>query len=193
MGLGGKAAKKIIDELASRASKGDEVAMSWYHGTDETFDRFDFSNFGATHGTFGEPSVYATTSKTHAGRFGSDIKELNIKGDVKEIDGDELLKSVYNQHDSYRVKEEFDSELGEYIEQEISFDEWKESLDSDDIYEVLDLDNFIGNEASFAKEEGFDGVRLNFGDFGEEKDIGDIGLVFDPKNTKILGRRYLMS
>jgi hypothetical protein len=191
---------KIAEELAKRVQGGDSLAMDFatrmarakemgfdvdqtvYHGTDEEFIAFDMSNFGETYGTQGEPAIYTTTSRDHAAIFGDEVKELTLKGNHKQIDANKWLKETYDSFDSYQKKEVYDVESGEYISEEVSFDDWVDSLDGDDIYRVLNLDDMLGNEAAFAKKEGFEGVTVDFKDLSDR--IGNVNLTFDPKNIR---------
>lgn len=170
--------------MARAKEMGFDVDQTVYHGTDEEFSAFDMSNFGETYGTQGEPAIYTTTNRNHAAMFGDEIKELTLKGNHKQIDANKRLKETYDSFDSYQKKEVYDVESGEYIPEEVSFDDWVDSLDEDDIYSVLNLDDMLGNEAAFAKKEGFEGITVDFKDLSDRLDIGNVNLTFDPKNIR---------
>ena len=171
--------KKAIDaaldmRAAARMKRAEEMGFDTksplYHGTDDAdFDRFNLDNFGQNYGTWGEPSVYLTSDKDHALDYGSEVKEVFLnKQDTKKIDGEVLLKEVYDSFESYQA---------------VPFNEWRDSLTRNDIYEVLDFDQLIGNEAVHAKASGAKGIDVDFND-------ASISLAFDPKNIRSVNAAF---
>ena len=140
----------------------------FFHGTEDAdFEAFDLSNFGQNYGTQGPPSIYATSNPEDALSFGDEIKELHIAAKNHEVlDGRELLRETYNTFDSY---------------QDEPFEDWVASLTTNDIYEVLDLDNLVGSEAAIAAQKGKTGLLV---DFSSLDDIGNVALTFAPKNIR---------
>jgi len=170
-----KKVNKALDmREAARMKRAEEMGFDTksplYHGTDDAdFDRFNLDNFGQNYGTWGEPSVYLTSDKDHALDYGSEVKEVFLnKQDTKKIDGEVLLKEVYDSFESYQA---------------VPFNEWRDSLTRNDIYEVLDFDQLIGNEAVHAKASGAKGIDVDFND-------ASISLAFDPKNIRSVNAAF---
>ena len=171
--------KKAIDaaldmRAAARMKRAEKMGFDTksplYHGTDDAdFDRFNLDNFGQNYGTWGEPSVYLTSDKDHALDYGSEVKEVFLnKQNTKKIDGEVLLKEVYDSFESYQA---------------VPFNEWRDSLTRNDIYEVLDFDQLIGSEAVHAKASGAKGIDVDFNDTS-------ISLAFDPKNIRSVNAAF---
>ena len=158
----------VIPVAGDIAKKGAGKIRRVFHGTDDAdFDDFDIDMFGTTYGTQGQPAIYTTSSKEDAEYYGRELKELDVDtSDYEEIDILKVLKEdVYDQMESY---------------QDLPFDEWIESMDTDETMQALDFDNFIGNEARYAKDQGKRGIVANFsGTSG-----GDIILSFNPSDIK---------
>ncbi len=76
-----------------------------------------------------------------------------------------LLREVYDSFESY---------------QSVPFDEWVDSMTHPELFEVLDFDNLIGNDARIAAESGKKGVIADF----EGTNSGDVVLSFDPNDLR---------
>ena len=135
---------------------------------DADFDEFDLSRFGDNYGTQGEPAVYTTSSKGDASYYGRETKAFDVDvSNYEELNMIDSLKETYDNFESY---------------QDVPFDEWVEGMDHEELINVLDFDNLIGNEARHAKKAGKKGIIADFS--GTEG--GDVILSFDPKNIKSL-------
>ena len=146
---------------------GDSNVRRAYHGTDDAdFEDFSIDKFGENYGTQGEPSIYTTTSKGDAAFYGRETKELDVDtSNYERFDAMENLRETYDSFESY---------------QDVPFDEWVDSMGHEELINVLDFDNLIGNAARYAKKEGKRGVVADFtGTNG-----GDVILSFDPKDIK---------
>lgn len=65
-----------VDKLNSDKAFKSQIV---YHGTNATFDKFNYDNFGKSdRGDFGQ-GIYTTTDKSTASKYGKNVKEVEIK------------------------------------------------------------------------------------------------------------------
>jgi len=180
MGLGLLGAVPVLGDVAKKAIKStnnsvDDLASSKikvYHGTDDAdFEDFDLSMTGdSTFGTFsqeGGEAIYTASDIEHAKNYGKYIKELEVDTkDYYKLDMNQELKDVYDMYESY---------------QDAPFDDWLDNLeDSDNLFEVLNFDDLIGNEIKRQKKKGYKGIVADF----SKTNFSDIVTPFDNETLK---------
>jgi GNAT superfamily N-acetyltransferase len=163
------------DARISRAKDmGFDTDKVMYHGSETALDikEFDLTRFGENYGTQGQPAIYTINLKEDAESFtgtGGDVIPLYLdKNNYEIIDGDQHLKEVYDSFESY---------------QDQPFNDWVDSLSSDEVFEVLDLDDVLGNEARHASDSGKDGIVYTV------KDL-EIALTFDPSKIRSVNAAF---
>lgn len=154
---------------------GFDTSSVMFHGTDDAdFEAFDLGRFSENFGTFGEPAVYHVKQKEHA-----------------KIYGDEIIESYINRS-NYKVLSIIDveREIYESFSEGESIEDYFKSRSDQDSFEILDFDQWVGNEARFAKREGFDGVVVSFDGSFTDPDIGEIVLSFNPENIRSVNAAF---
>lgn len=150
-----------------------------YHGTDEDFEEYNFSEKGtggwSRSGSKNakENEIYLTSSKEHAKGYGENI--INLYANIKNP----LKISVVDELDEWR-KEEFGKKYR-------NVQEMIDDYYSGEIYEAYDADYNFRKYSDESKETGKDGVIFDFGnlvnsDTGEK--IKSIIVAFDPNQIK---------
>jgi hypothetical protein len=147
---------------------GFDTSKVYYHGTfEDPFKNFDLDKFGENKYSFGEPAIYHTLSKPHAETYGNELIESYIKtSNYMRVSVADLERDMYENYGE-----------GESIEE--YFDKRRRK---EDLYSILDFDQWAGNEVGYAKSQGSEGLIVDFSDSLLAPHIGEIVLSLDSNN-----------
>lgn len=149
--------------------------MGLYHGTNADFEDFDLSKAGSgawsnvsANGSGENSAIYLTNSKPHAQNYGK-VKEFYVNMEKPlNINAENYLSEIR--------KSDFSN-----------FKNNKELLDyyDHDVYKIINADNYFNDLIKKAKENGNDGVVVDFGKLskGDNVPMGKVYLVFNDKNV----------
>jgi hypothetical protein len=158
-----------IGGMARRASP-----LRVFHGSMENLDAFDPTRVGsgAMEGRWAAAAkhadeYYMTTDREHASTYGPNINEFEINKPLLKKNGKAEL-TAWAKDQGYKSAQH---QLDEYY--------------GGDIYDAMDLDNYLKDALREAKSSGFPGVHVSFGDlkarFGNRKvPVGDFVVLHDP-------------
>jgi hypothetical protein len=159
-------------EQASKVVDDEGKPLVVYHGTNENFDIFDFNKIGTggwssrggeKNASLAGDAIYTTSSKSHARDYGDNQIPLYV--DIKKP-----LK-----YDAKQAILDWKEESGA---EEKSIEEFIDDMGG--AYNAVDADALFNRLIRQAKQNGNDGVIVDFGD------IGDEGKVIIPfKNNQI--------
>lgn len=72
--------------MPARAMAPEGGGKTWYHGTDAVFDNFDLAHAGKTDWGFRGKAAYLTPDKELARRYGRNVLEYDVKGNIAHAD-----------------------------------------------------------------------------------------------------------
>src|SRR4029077_7625007 len=145
-----------------------------WHGSMEDFDAFDPAKVGSgpmgnrwAKGTQHADEYYLTTNPEHAETYGPVVQEYQINQPLMQKDAKAELET-WAKDQGYDSAQQH---LDDYYE--------------GNIYSALDLDNYLKDALTEAKQKGFPGVHVSLGDLktttgNRRTPVGDFIVLHDP-------------